>query len=96
MKNKIENRITDSVNPIILEDLLAIAEASLPWSELSGKGIDLLGPFDGHCDWLHFLDLFEVTVMDTKHVDHSGVVPELVKSEVGIMPEGTGDVLLCN
>ncbi len=44
------------------------------WSELSGKGIDLLGPFDGHCD------LFEVTVMDTKHVDHSGVVPELVKT----------------
>jgi hypothetical protein len=34
--------------------------------------------------------------MDPKHVDHSGVVPESVKSEVGIVPEGTGDVLLCN
>ena len=33
--------------------------------------------------------------MDPKHVDHSGVVPESVKSEVGIVPEGTGDVLLC-
>jgi UDP-glucuronate decarboxylase len=43
MKNKIENRITDSLNPIILEDLLAIADANLPWSDLSGKTILVTG-----------------------------------------------------
>lgn len=43
MKNKIEKRITDRLNPIILEDLLAIAEASLPWSELRGKTILITG-----------------------------------------------------